>query len=444
MERIATNIYAIRKNNVILLIGVTLIILLYYGIENIVSYIYTLSIFSIINLLFPKRLRYFNFIAFEIYLFIAIIIFTLQYFALPAYMGLSGPEGGIGTDDIRYYEKITDVPLKVSSTTGWIESFSFSDFLRFIYPFKIVSPLNIVILNILGTVFCPALTYLLAQFLYDNSKVSKKAAILVLICPSIWSNGLIIMRDIWTVSLTLTIFILILNKKYFAALFPFILLAYLRFGSVFFLILGVVIIAKFTVFNKSRFRQIIFWLSLCLIIAIIISGISYIVDLTGGKFEPTFFRESFVNQLIRDDENGIITRIAQLPAVIRTPLLFLFFFFAPFLKFKAYTLGIFNIRTILDTFLTPIWLILVWEYIFKSIYIAYKNISNIKIIVWISIVMALALSIISLQVRHKVVMMPFLAILAAIGMNGKKTKYDQIFYLFAIIISIIEILFALR
>lgn len=58
--------------------------------------------------------------------------------------------------------------------------------------------------------------------------------------------------------------------------------------------------------------------------------------------------------------------------------------------------------------------------------------------------MALALSIVSLQVRHKVIMMPILAIMAAIGMNEKKTKYDQIFNLLAIVIIIFEFLFALR
>ncbi len=444
MEHIGNRVCTIRRNNVILLISITTAILFLYGAENVISYSYTLFIFSLINLLFPKSLRYYNFISFEIYLFIAIIIFTIQYIELPMYMGLSGPEGGIGTDDIRYYEKITDVPLKVSSTAGWIEAFSFSNFLRFIYPFRVVSPLNIIILNVIGTAFCPSLTYLLAQCLHNNQKVAKNAAILVLICPSIWSNGLIIMRDIWTVSLTLTIFILVLKGKYIAALLPAILLVYLRFGSVIFVILGIIIILKYTIFDKSIFRKIIFWVSLCIVCAIIIASLSYIIDLTGGKLESSFFRESFINQLIREDENGIITRIAQLPTIIRTPLLLLFFFFTPFLKFKAYTFGIFNIRTIFDTFLTPIWLLLVWKYIFKSIYIAFNGIKQLKIVVWISIFMALALSIVSLQVRHKVIMMPILAIMAAIGMNEKKTKYDQIFNLLAIVIIIFEFLFALR
>lgn len=432
------------RRNVTLLIIISICLLSVYGFFNVIAYLYTFVIFNIGNQLFPKELRYSNIISFEFYLLIGILIFTIQYLSLPSYQGLSGPEGGIGTDDIRYYEKITDIPLRVSSTAGWIEAFPFSDFLRFIYPFKIVSPLNVVIVNLLGIAYLPGLTYILTQSFVNNRKIATNARIFTLLCPSLWSNGLIIMRDVWTVSLTVLIFILIFKRQYVISILPLILLCYLRFGSVAFVFIGMIIILKYQIFSVTKFRKFCFWMIIFFVILIFCTFLSKLVEITDGKFEGSFFRTSFISMLINNDEDGVITKIAQMDPLIRTPLLFLFFYFAPFIKFKAYTLGVFNIRTILDTILTASWFLILSRYIFRFIYTSFVSKSNIKVLTWISIYLALALSIISLQVRHKVIMMPFFAIMAAIGISEKKTRYNQVFILLSVFIAILEVLFALR
>lgn len=359
-------------------------------------------------------------------------------------MGLSGPEGGIGTDDIRYFERVVDVPIKVKSTEYLGPDFPFTTFLNIVYPFKIIDPLNIVIFNILGTTFLPSLTYIFCNQITNNSIISKKASSLILFCPAVWSNGLILMRDIWTVSLTIIIFILTIDKKYFLSIFPLVFLAYIRFGSVFFAILGVIIILYFQYFKKNKNRKFVFWSGICLIIISFFLLLNILIQLTAGKIEASFFRETFVNALIRDDADGILTRIAQLPVEIRTPLLFLFFYFTPFVKFKFFTLGVFNIRLILDTLFTGFWLIFIWKYIFKTIYLSFSKNAKYKLLTWISILLALGLGTVSLQVRHKVVMYPIFAIMAAIGINTRKTRYEQIFQIMAIFIGVFEILFALR
>lgn len=430
-----------RLNNIVISIFLFIVILYCLGLSNLISYLYTLIIFFILNNLFPPKYRYYNFLSFQILIFIALIIYCIQIIEIPSYMGLSGPEGGIGTDDIRYYEKLVDIPIKISSTATWVESYPFTDFIKTVYPFKVVSPLNIIIFNILGTCFIPSLTGMICMELYDNYKIAKKSGIIILLCPFLWSNGLIIMRDAWTVSLVLLILLLTFQRHYILAIFPCIFLAYLRFGSVFFALIGVIVILKRNVFNK---KNLLFWGLMIAGCLVFISCINFFIKFSAGRIETSLFRETFIESLIRDDENGIITRLAQLPVIIRTPLLFLFFYFTPFFKIKFYTLNVFNIRFICDTLLTSIWLFFCLKYLFRYIYISFNKKKDLQVITWISIYLALALSIISLQIRHKLVMMPIFAIMAAIGMNEKDIKYDKLFTILSTFIIIVEIIFSFR
>ncbi len=364
-------------------------------------------------------------------------------------MGLTGPEGGIGTDDIRYYERITDLKLSVHSSVsfGWIPSYPFSDFLRLICVFPVRDPLNVIIVNILGITWIPYLTFRLSELYTNDFRSSCLSANLILFCPFIWSNGVIIMRDIWVTTLILAVFVCLLQNKYLFALIWSGLICYLRFGSIVFVFLGGLVICSKILFrrfkNKWQKRLMIFLVYIS-IFSLFILLFPTIQELSGGKLENGLFRESFMDILISMDSNGTITKLVQLPIYIRIPSLFLFFLLAPFLRFKIITEGVFNPRMVLDTILTPVWMISGMAPFFKSVWRNIQRPLPITQLINILFLFALALSTVSLQVRHKTVMMPIWAIIVSYGFTGLKSKNEKIFIILGGLILLIELLMALR
>lgn len=420
-----------------------------FFIENtaLISYWYTLLLFFLVNHFLDPKYKFSNYCILHFYLFIAVSIYCIQLYNIPDYLGLSGPEGGIGTDDIRYFEKIVDVPIKCTSTATWIESYSFSDFLDFIYPFTVYSPLNIVLLNLLGISFLPYFTSKFAEALRLDTSVVKLSGALVLFCPFVMSNGLIILRDIWTATLVVAGLYFLLAKQYFVLLLSILLIAYLRFGSILFLILGLLILFKEKIYGLFATKRQAFAICLLILLSCIICFkilFPFLILLSDGKLESSLFRESFVEVLAEQDEGATIVKLAQLPIWVRVPLLSLFFFFAPFLKFTCYTEGVFNIRTVMSGIISPVYLFFCWKYIIKSFFIGCIKKTEALTIIQIVLLFALALGTISLQIRHKTVIMPFLYILVAYGYHLPKSKNDRLFTFIATLIFIFEFFYALR
>lgn len=450
MNKLSLSNVNVSFNTIIGLGLFSLLIIALIDVYSLFFYIYTLIIFIILDkLLFGNRLYKYNLFCFHIYLILGISIYCIQYINLPEYMGLTGPEGSIGTDDIRYYERITNLKLTVHSgvSVSWIPSYPFSDFLRILCIFPVRDPLNVVIVNLLGIAWLPYLTFRLCELYTNNYRVSCLSANLILLCPFIWSNGVIIMRDVWVTTLLIAVLVCLLQKKFISAIVCSGLICYLRFGSLVFVLLGCIVIFGNTIlrpFKTKIQKYLIFSLIIISITILFILLFPTIQKLSGGKLEDGLFRESFTDMLIAMDSNGTITKLVQLPFLIRTPLLIIFFLFAPFLRFKILTLGVFNIRMVLDTILTPIWMILTISPFFKSFWISiYKNLP-INQLISILFLFALALSTVSLQVRHKTVMLPIWAIIAAYGCISLKSKNKWMFPILSSGIFILELFMALK
>ena len=160
------------------------------------SYIYTLIIFTVINTLINESDKNSNFVYFHFYLSITIIIYLYQRLTIPGYLGLSGPGGGVGTDDVRYYAWLLEgnVPYNIKFNI-YGDIHPYANLLKIIYPFQIYNPLNILIINVLGITFLPFYVNKLTFALTNNNKVSDLAQKFTLFCPYSMAMGLIIMRD---------------------------------------------------------------------------------------------------------------------------------------------------------------------------------------------------------------------------------------------------------
>jgi hypothetical protein len=355
-------------------------------------------------------------------------------------MGLSGPEGGIGTDDGSYFAGITSGQHVYVSRT--LSDRPFSVFLKFLYPFSIIRPLNIIIPNLLGIAFLPYFTHKFSFILFNNSEISLISRRLISFCPFTMAMGLILIRDIWIVTFIIAGLYFFQKNKFVGLGICVLLVGYIRFGSLVFLGTGLIVLSKSKLNNivGKQISNIIFSMSLIGIVFLFYAILPFLVEYSDGRLQETIVREKFaIDYLQKNFEDSTIAKLTQLPYIIKIPALSIFFFFCPFLKFKAYTEGIFNIRTVMSTLLTPLLLFFSWKYIMKSLIAGIFNKSEIRVFVLLAIIISICLAVFSMQVRHKTILMPFLYILTAYGYCMSEKNYNVIAMLFTFAIIAVQI-----
>lgn len=438
--------YVISKNNMMslnyILMTMCLILISIASPFGYQSYIYTFIIFIGINSFCQCEYRQRNFAYFHFYLIIALCMFFIHRYQLPNYMGLTGPEGGIGTDDVRYYAGLPGVSITYSTERMDIaESNPYTQLINYIYPFTVDNPVEIVIFNILGIAFLPYLTKRTADVLLGDSTVSAIAERLILFCPFMMSIGLIIMRDVICSSIILVAFVCFAKKKYVVSIVFIGLLAFLKFGFVVFLgvILMVYIVCQGLLKThrklSTKLKYVCFFIVCFVLFAIFV--IPNLETITGGRLSSeSLFRDSFLEYLEGANEGSILVKLYALPVIIRIPALIITFLVIPPLTFNIFYNGVFIPRAFFQNVLAPIYWWPLFLYFFSFLF-SYRKLSiRAKSVFYIIVIMALALGMISLQTRHKAALLPFFYIAIAYSIKYK----NNLFAVFPIICNALFII----
>lgn len=452
-----------KKNN--LLIGVLFsITIIYISIINFSS-LFLFSFFLIFALIIgklffktaeSKRIT----IAFLFYTIMAMVIYTLQYISLPDYIfrGLSGPPGGIGTDDSKYfYEAITGENVRPNlepRPNGEVYFYSMTllnSLADIIKLFKTVHPLDLILFNVLGLSFTPIFTSKVAQYLTNNNKVSRLVFTLTLVCPILMVNGLILIRDGWTAVLFIGAIYFLLQKRFILLILTCLFLYQIRVGSAALLILLLVIIGVylFKEYKTSLEKKgLVFILSTLVLIPIFGAIIPILLDyfyLKGFSFS-NFFRSQFVEGFMtrsveESGEPSIFYTINQQPPLIRVPLAFLYFFGAPFLSLGFYNDGVFIPRYFIQQAFSVLFLIFYVRYFINGLHYSWKfNEKKILLLIILFAISVLILSQMSLQFRHKTMIMPLFYILVAYGYYNHTRLGNQIGIIAASILLVVEMI----
>lgn len=422
--------------------------LLYVDDTSVFSYFYTLGLLYILNYFISAKNFGKNFVYFHYFLAVAIVIFAVQRYLIPGYLGMTGPENGIGTDDCRFYAQLVDGQVNYPILFNFNQTFPFVKLLRFVYPFPIYTPLNIVIVNLLGIVFLPYYVYALSLNYTKNKDVAGLAEKLILFCPFTTFYGCIIMRDILIVTAIVAGLYYFSVKKYIPFFICLALIMFVRFGSVVFLAIGIIILFREYLYTHFR-RRISARILMLIMLLIVIVGFNiffpYLQEFSGGKLEGGLFRSNFSSKLERMDSNAFLLRLMELPLLLRTVSLTLFFFFSPFLKFKVFVGGIFSMTKVFTILLTPLFFFFLWKGILQVTFqglLLYKTNKKLRSVIYLAILFALCLGTVSLQIRHKSVLFPILCILAACGFSLKNKKsYNTLSIVLTAFIIAIQLIF---
>lgn len=412
---------------ILVLVTINVAFILLFSISGLVSYVFTLFAFSLINHFCEKNARVNNHLYFHFFVFLALIYMFFNYIQLPEYMGLSGPSS-VGTDDVNYYAGVTDDHLTYN-VERWDIAYenTYSKLIKFIYPFGFVHPVDAIIINILGVVFIPYLTNRLSYNFFKDNRIASISERLCLTCPFILSIGLIIMRDVVCTSLVLLAFYCILLRRYIAFLFVLLLLGYIKLGYIIFLIVAIIIyyikdqLSNGETFISTRImaRR---WLkmaiyALFLLIAIAFYVIPNLEQITQGRLEAgSFFRTTFIEYLNSANDGSFLVKIYDLPIIVRIPVLIVTFVIIPPLTFNFYIDNFFSFRIFLQNVLAPLLWCYLFFYLFRFLY-SYRVLGcKGRTLFWIIIMISLSLGMISLQSRHKVVLVPFMYMAVAYSM----------------------------
>jgi len=165
---------------------------------------------------------------YALYSFLVIALYLLQSWAYPDFMGFSG-----STDDARYYVHVADslpsnFPVTMA-TSGRVRNYEL--LMRFISWYPVTHPFDILFFNVLPLVLIPPFTRRVAVILTRREDVGKMAYKLVMLCPFLLSNSLVLVRDGWTAMTCIGAIWFFLRTKYVRMGFLIALSFYFRIGS---------------------------------------------------------------------------------------------------------------------------------------------------------------------------------------------------------------------
>lgn len=383
--------------------------------------------------------------SFLFYSLIALLIFYAQLITLPEWDGLSGPEGGIGTDDTFFYTQATDD--FDMSRNGAVKAFARMDNLhtysnilrqcvRIISLYKTPELLDLLLINayVLAFVpfFCVLCFRIIASYSQNESETSGREQIaywLVMLHPSLWTDGLILIRDGWTATLFIAALLALLYSQLFRCTLAVLLLSYIRLASGISFSLCAIPLALPVAKHKYGKHAPFFILGVAGIgVAIMLyaafSGYLENKDISFGRDD---YVEGFIARANDQKEGGsVLYAISNLPILLRIPASVFFFLCAPFIRLNFSNAGILIPRVVLAS-IAGGFNILLLKWWVQSLIKSWHNWRRFHSSSWISlhaayIIAILLIATMSLQMRHKTMILPLLCILAAHGVKDCDAK----------------------
>jgi len=374
---------------------------------------------------------------FVFYSAIAVALYCWQLFVLPEYFGFSGGLG-VGTDDSYFFSLAApELPADFPARDGyWLRSHAYSNVLKIFAKIFVamridVHPLDLLFFNVLGLSLVP---FLASKVTYLATK-DPKAAVFVfwtaVICPFLISNGLVLVREGWMAMFFIGAF-------YFAMCRRYVLLAFALLGALYFRIevgalLAASVIAFLAILGRSRDTElgnllegwksrstILSIFSFVVILAIGLGawvGVGGLVDIAG----PLLYREDFLESFIGGSGptgGGTLYQINQLPWFLSIPLGFLFFTGSPFFTTSELMVnGEFIPRVVLANAFAVLF-IYYFSYFVRGLIRAFTaNNAVMLVLALIFLFDILVLSQASMQIRHKVALMPLFYVILGYGFS---------------------------
>jgi len=408
------------------------------NISSLLPFVYFLVVSIFLYAIIFKKVHAEVILLYGLYSLITIILYLVQYATLPEYYGFSGGLG-IGTDDCRHFVASANQLTKFYPENCYAHLQygipNYSNFLNLFTPFKITHVFDVVFVNVIASVFLPIFTREVYREFLNNTGYFY-AFIFAAICPFIVSNSLVLVRDGLTATLLIGSVYFILKNKYVFLIISLVLLFYIRIASG---AMAMLIITFFGLYVYHKHKSDKYTSPVLLIVILIVSSISVLIALpfvydymVSKHLVDSLFREEFLLGYFIEGgsgrESSALVKMMTLPAFLRIPLSTVFFLVLPlFSPSDIIREGIFIPRSFLMSFIFPLLFLFYIKVFINSLIYSVRNLEKKVILLFIIYLLSiLILSQMSLQPRHKTMVMPLFYIIAASGMVYKDKLGQQI------------------
>lgn len=414
------------------LIYLTLLLTFAVNWQSTLGYFYYFIIWLIFIVLFDHvETKTFTF-AFVVNGFLTVVYITIQCLSDPTSYGTTSPTGS-WTDDSYFFALLADkVPTGLFTRENYFTySEPFSNLIRFLTPFKIYHPLDVIYFQSgIAALLCTYVKKFTIQITEDKT-IGYTAYLFCLVSPFLLMHGgAILIRDSAVAALFIFSLSCINSKRYFPAFIAISLQFFLRIGTgfillpLYFIIFFNEIKIFFNQFKNYAYIIPLFLLTILLIYiyqSIIIENLNLILLSKGVSASG---REIF-DDLESGNGNVIFLFIQNQSFVIKLILSSLYVFLYPFLNSTGSITdhGV-DMRTILVNVVYPIYLFWLNAWFFSTFLDKNIKFDKKKLLIIAFIVGFFMIGIFSLQTRHKTIMLPLYYIFVAIGfsLSSKNSK----------------------
>ena len=356
---------------------------------------------------------------FSILTIIAIFIYWTNLAVFPLHYGCTGAEIS-GTDDLYFFEEAVNHGVSHRGDRSMFMH-NYSIFLEFFHllisKYKKTNLIDLMFVNILFHAYIPVFSKKITFFFTNNVKSSKLAFILAVSSPFLIQHSLVLVRDGITACLFIGIFHFYLNKKYLLLLCFFVLLCYLRIVSGG---LAILFLVGYVYYSGNTWRLFIYGVCLAVLafpfLPLILLDLQRSGVLTAGIFREELF------EYIKEGSgsgSGAVT-ILSLPTYFRIPLGTLYYIGTPFLSLReAFSVSAVYLWSKISIGYSFFFLFYI-VFLVRAFFADRRHI--LTFLSFAFMILAMLFSQISLEVRHKTMIMPLLFVIVAISYHTYCSK----------------------
>jgi hypothetical protein len=413
--------------------------------------------FLVHRFLFRGQEEFNGMAVFVFYSWAALILYLAQLWTYPEYCGFSGPGFGIGTDDSYFYSQVArGLPWDFPVRQGYfLVLHPYSVFLRtaaapLYLVFNRTHPLDFLYFNTFGLSLLPVLTARIAGTFFRDSRTTRVAFWTVLLCPFIMSNGVILMRDGLVATMFAGAIWSSLQKRWLVMLVFMAGTLYLRLAS------GIMLAGSLLVLGPVYFgscpesggwRRLDGFLRFLFPVVFVGSVLTLAVVLyLGFNRWDEIFRSDFLNTTLRstaaqDTGTSTFYRLSALPWPLRLPLALVFYIGSPFLSLQSLHI---KELWIPRSFLTNAFALVFPLYaamFTRGILRAFKSRHLVALaLVAVFIFDMVLVSQASMQLRHKIPLMPLFYILVGYGATSPYDQHRSIGWFVAVLVVAADVI----
>jgi len=398
---------------------------------------------------------------FSFYALATLTLYWTQRWALPNYFGFSGGLG-VGTDDSFFFSMASPVlpegfPFRPNY---FLSNHPYGLFLRlFGVPmyrlYGSVHPLDLLFLNTAGLALMPFLTFKATRAITNDDKAARVAFVLSLLCPFTMANGAILIRDGFMSTFFVGSLYGLVSRRFVLMSVMLLGAAFLRLPQAMLFVGSFWLIAMSAWFGGDRlpgtWRPGWLSASALLIAPLAVAATAFLVlgsalldrfTVIQGFFRESFLGEFVLNQALQDPGTATFYAINQLALPLRLPLAFLFYFGAPHLALDTLVLkGALIPRQVL-TALFALLSIVYTGFFVRGAMRAWDTRNTLLLgSILTYCIDLLILSQASMQVRHKVALLPLFYIIVAYGLRYRQRDAVTVGLAASFAMGAIELLF---